>query len=40
VRSPITDRAVGSGLKYQQFVAPFIPQFAQIRLKAREVLNI
>jgi tetratricopeptide (TPR) repeat protein len=40
VRQPITDRAVGSGLKYQQFVGPFIAEFAQIRRKIPEALYI
>ena len=37
VRSPITDAAVGSGLKYEQFIAPNVPALAEITRKAREV---
>ena len=39
VRNPITDAAVGSGLKYEQFIAPNIPALAEITRKAREVFG-
>ena len=39
VRQPPTDRAVGSGLRYQQFIAPHIPALAEITRKAREVFG-
>lgn len=40
VRNPISTRSVGSGLKYQQFIKPFVAQLAQIKSKAREELGV
>lgn len=39
VRNPVTDRSVGSGLKYQEFIGPHIPALAEITRKAREVFH-
>ena len=40
VRSPITDKSVGSGLHYQENIQPNIPALAEITRKAREILGV
>jgi tetratricopeptide (TPR) repeat protein len=40
VRKPISNRALGSGQKYQQFIKPVIPALAEIKRKCREVLGV
>jgi tetratricopeptide (TPR) repeat protein len=40
VRSPITDKSVGSGLIYQDHIQAHIPALAEITRKAREVLSL
>lgn len=40
VRNPISARSVGSGLQYKPFIPSFMPQFALIKSKVREVLGI
>ena len=40
VRNPVTSKSVGSGLHYQEFIKPHIPQLAEITRKTREVLKL
>ena len=40
VRNPISNRSVGSGKKYQEFIKPVIPALAEIKRKCREVLGV
>jgi tetratricopeptide (TPR) repeat protein len=40
VRSPISNRSVGSGKKYEQYIKPVIPALAEIKRKCRDVLGV
>jgi hypothetical protein len=40
VRSPMTDRSIGSGLKYESYIKTSLPALAEIKRKTREVLGV
>lgn len=40
VRSPITSKSVGSGLKYQPYIETYIPALAEITRKTKNILGI
>ena len=40
VRSPITTKSIGSGLRYQKYIKTSIPALAEIKVKSREVFGI
>ncbi|MCJ7816204.1 MAG: sulfotransferase, partial [Xanthomonadales bacterium] len=40
VSGPITDRAVGSGLKYSQFIQTALPRLAEIERKGMEIFGL
>lgn len=40
VRNPVTDKSVGSGLRYQKHIKTHVPALAEITRKAREILKL
>lgn len=40
VRNPISNRSVGSGKEYEQYIKPVIPALAEIKRMCREVLGV